>query len=571
MKSVTLIFALALIAHTYAQNQPSKPLAIEDQAMDQYLASRKIPELKIKIIDSEKSLHGLQIKYTLVHLGAETQTTNYISLDDKDEAVIKMTENIPYQQVWLDIEDYLYTGVLVNDGLEIIIDAGETKDQVFVYGKGISFKGYDAALNESLCKRMLYKKELDELLSGRLVSISIDAANKKLEQSVFLTIVDSIYTAMKRIDDDFVQYNPGYEWAVRNETDSKLYSWAVIALKRNSNTINSLYQRAISHKPYFMSNEGAAFYRGLGRNYAFEEEKTAPGIQQLLYSKYDTYNSEQKAILDSIKKYESSKAEGRDTVLKKLYISRYKLLKEEVDIANFERYMLKIQENATNPRADILKLSLMELGKDHFNKTYPMLLHSMKTIWAKQIVQNTLQQFTGMQKEVQNLFQSGKQLKADSCFIGKPVADLAFGAQLYRLDSIANIDDFIFNLKSKFKGKALIIDIWATWCGPCIADITNSKKLHEESKDLPVEYVYLCTTSSSDETTWKNKIGILKPSGTHIFINEALESAFRKKMNAEGGYPTYIVIDQKGNVHTDRISFMSELSREKFMQVTELK
>jgi thiol-disulfide isomerase/thioredoxin len=571
MKSVTLIFALALIAHTYAQNQASKPLAIEDQAMDQYLASRKIPELKIKIIDSEKSLQGLQIKYSLVHLGAEIQTTNYTSVDDKGEVIIRMTENLPYQQVWLDIEGYLYTGVLVNAGLEIIIDAGETKDQVFVYGKGISFKGYDAALNESLCKRMLYKSELDNLLSGRLVSISIDAANKKLEQSVFLTIADSIYTALKHIYDDFVQDNPEYEWAVRNETDSKLYCWAVIALKRNTETINSLYQRAISHKPYFMSNEGAFFYQRLGLNYAFEEEKTAPGIQQLLYSKYDTYNSEQKAILDSIKKYESSRAEGRDTVLKKLYISRYKLLKEEVDMANFERYMLKIQENATNPRADILKLSLMELGKDHFNKTYPMLLHSMKTNWAKQIVQNTLQQFTDTQKEVQKLFQSAKQLKADSFFIGKPVADLSFGAQLYRLDSIANIDAFIFNLKSKFKDKALIIDIWGTWCAPCISDMPSSKKLHEENKDLPIEYIYLCTTSGSDAEIWKNRVGSLKVPGTHIFINEELETELRKKLNAEGGYPTYVVIDKNGSISSKSISFMGGLNRETLMQVTGLK
>ncbi|MCH5690540.1 redoxin family protein [Niabella sp. W65] len=135
----------------------------------------------------------------------------------------------------------------------------------------------------------------------------------------------------------------------------------------------------------------------------------------------------------------------------------------------------------------------------------------------KNLVQRQLNEFTSRKNEINKLFMSAGKLSGDQYYIGNAVASLPFGAQLYTLDSIDNIDNFILNLKTKFKDKALVIDIWATWCGPCIADITNSKKLHDESKDLPVEYIYLCTTSGSDIETWKTRIGTLKPL-EHIFL-----------------------------------------------------
>ena len=172
------------------------------------------------------------------------------------------------------------------------------------------------------------------------------------------------------------------------------------------------------------------------------------------------------------------------------------------------------------------------------------------------------------QEKIDSLFASSKKLEKSD--IGIPLVQLPFNASLYRLDTLANIDAFIQKLKSKFPNKALIIDFWATWCAPCLADMPYSKSLHEKNTDLPIEYIYLCTNSNSNIDTWKNRIGNMKIPGTHIYVDDKIISRLKTAFSSEGGFPTYVVIDVNGKVNQKKITFMQTLDRDSMKKIVGL-
>ncbi|AXY78455.1 TlpA family protein disulfide reductase [Paraflavitalea soli] len=574
MKSTLLLCLLLGSLYGFAQKgAPPNPLALDDAGMDGYLKNRKPAKISIQVHHLPASAGRIKVSYSLVHFGAQSQIARQTVLGKDGTVTIVLDENLPYQQLWLTVDSLLYTGIVVNSDLHISIDAAITKGQeIYLAGNGVQFSGTDGALNSVLNEHTLFRKKERDSIESYFVNQSLLAANKKITLETFLQTADLAYRQLQQTDEEFIGKYPGYGEIIRNETNSMYYGWFCVPFTFK-NIPAQYWERIKTHQPYFVSNDGVAFYQQLSNYIVYNSNNAAINIQSLLYKNYAKYNETQKSILDSINYYEQLSGPEREKSKKELnnlYNKRYSHFTDEQSMLTMQHQINIIENNHTGARADLLKICLMGGLKEQYNTTYPFLLKHLTTDWCKRIVQTQLAESISRQKEVDSLFNIAQKINDTQLYIGKPLVQLAFGAQLYRLDSLTKAADFIVNLKAKFKGKAIIIDFWATWCGPCLSDIPRGKKLHEDNKDLPIEYVYLCTTGGSNEKSWKNHVVDLKAPGTHIFVNDVMITEIKRIFNASGGFPAYVVIDLQGNASASKIRFMSEVTRATLQSVVGL-
>ncbi len=63
---------------------------------------------------------------------------------------------------------------------------------------------------------------------------------------------------------------------------------------------------------------------------------------------------------------------------------------------------------------------------------------------------------------------------------------------------VKNLDSTTFKLQDK-KGKVVLVNLWATWCGPCIAEMPHLNEMQEKYRDQGFEIIGLNTDDESKE------------------------------------------------------------------------
>ena len=97
----------------------------------------------------------------------------------------------------------------------------------------------------------------------------------------------------------------------------------------------------------------------------------------------------------------------------------------------------------------------------------------------------------------------------------------------------------------ELKGKVVYIDVWATWCGPCMREIPFLKKLEEELHGLDVAFVSI--SIDGDKNAWQNMVAKKELKGYQLFAEGEWSSDIVKNY-AIKGIPRFILIDKKGNL-----------------------
>lgn len=97
------------------------------------------------------------------------------------------------------------------------------------------------------------------------------------------------------------------------------------------------------------------------------------------------------------------------------------------------------------------------------------------------------------------------------------------------------------------KGKYVYVDVWATWCGPCIAEIPSLQEVEKQYHGKNIAFVSTSIDKASAHNKWVEMVKDKELGGLQLMADNDWNSKFVKDYAIEG-IPRFILIDPDGNI-----------------------
>ncbi|MDD4920868.1 MAG: TlpA disulfide reductase family protein [Bacteroidales bacterium] len=124
------------------------------------------------------------------------------------------------------------------------------------------------------------------------------------------------------------------------------------------------------------------------------------------------------------------------------------------------------------------------------------------------------------------------------------------GYTVHDVPSVPN-EELFAELLKPYAGKVILVDFWATWCGPCREAMKQMEPAKKSFMGKDVVFMYL-SNESSPLTTWQNMIPGIP--GEHYRLTKDQYTYLSKKFGVLG-IPSYLILNKKGQQVYFKVGF----------------
>lgn len=135
-----------------------------------------------------------------------------------------------------------------------------------------------------------------------------------------------------------------------------------------------------------------------------------------------------------------------------------------------------------------------------------------------------------------------------------------------RSRELQTLDNTSFRL-ADFDGKVIVVNLWATWCGPCRREVPDYERVRKEFADREVEFIALTTEDPVTERKRVEKFVRDHNWGFRIGWADGLTA--RTIMNGRNSIPQTLVLDKHGQIVSHWRGYSAAESRDRLKQAIE--
>lgn len=116
------------------------------------------------------------------------------------------------------------------------------------------------------------------------------------------------------------------------------------------------------------------------------------------------------------------------------------------------------------------------------------------------------------------------------------------------LKDISEGEQLLKKILEPLKGKFVLLDIWGTWCNPCVEALKHSAEEYAYLRDFDIEYLYLAYNSPKE--LWERVVKVYNVMGdnvSHYNLPDKQQIAIQRYLNVTS-FPSYKLFDRNGNL-----------------------